>query len=80
MGTRTDDLEAAVEACKEKLRSYPGVVDVFDDSTPGKWEYHLRIKERARAMGIPLADLAQTVRGSYFGEEVMRVQRPWAEP
>jgi len=72
---RTDDLEAAVEACKEKLRSYPGVVDVFDDSTPGKWEYHLRIKERARAMGIPLADLAQTVRGSYFGEEVMRVQR-----
>ena len=72
---RSDDLEAAVEACKEKLRSYPGIVDVFDDSTPGKWEYHLKIKDRARAMGIPLADLAQTVRGSYFGEEVMRLQR-----
>ncbi|MEO2036579.1 MAG: efflux RND transporter permease subunit, partial [Planctomycetaceae bacterium] len=72
---RPGDLEAAVEACKEKLRSYPGIVDVFDDSIPGKWEYHLKIKDRARAMGIPLADLAQTVRGSYFGEEVMRLQR-----
>ena len=27
------------------------------------------------AMGIPLADIAETVRASYYGEEVMRLQR-----
>ncbi len=42
---------------------------------PGKWEFQLRVKPNAMAMGIPLADLAETVRGSYYGEEVMRVQR-----
>jgi hydrophobic/amphiphilic exporter-1 (mainly G- bacteria), HAE1 family len=70
-----DDLEAAVEECKARLAEYPGVYDVADDSTPGKVEFRIRIKERARAMGIPLFELADTVRASYFGAEVMRLQR-----
>ncbi len=49
--------------------------DIADDSRPGKWEFQLRVKPNAMAMGIPLADLAETVRGSYYGEEVMRLQR-----
>jgi hydrophobic/amphiphilic exporter-1 (mainly G- bacteria), HAE1 family len=68
-------LEAAVEECKVRLAEYPGVYDVADDSTPGKVEFRIQIKERARAMGIPLAELAETVRASYFGAEVMRLQR-----
>jgi hydrophobic/amphiphilic exporter-1 (mainly G- bacteria), HAE1 family len=68
-------LEEAVEKCKSKLREYPGVFDVADDSRPGKWEFQLQIKERARAMGVPLAELAETVRAAYYGEEVMRLQR-----
>lgn len=70
-----DELEAAVEQTKEKLRSYDGVFDVEDDSRPGKWEGQLKINERSRALGIPLAELAETVRSSYYGEEVMRLQR-----
>jgi multidrug efflux pump subunit AcrB len=68
-------LEAAVERCKEWLRQYPGVIDIDDDSRPGKWEYQVKIKPRAEAMGVSLADLAATIRASFYGEEVMRLQR-----
>ncbi len=74
-GKHLDELEAAVEACKQELRSYPGVKDVNDDSSPGKWEFQIKIKDKARAMGVPLADVAETVRATYYGEEVMRLQR-----
>ncbi len=68
-------LEAAVERCKEWLAQYPGVIDIDDDSRPGKWEYQVKIKPKAEAMGVSLADLAGTVRASFYGEEVMRLQR-----
>ncbi len=70
-----EQLEQAVERCKERLAEYPGVFDVKDDSIPGKWEYRFRIKPEAFAMGVRTADLAETVRAAYYGEEVMRVQR-----
>ena len=70
-----EQLEAAVEKGKEKLATYPGVFDIKDDSVPGKWEYRFRIKPEAFAMGVRTADLAETVRAAYYGEEVMRVQR-----
>jgi multidrug efflux pump subunit AcrB len=72
---RMEALEKAAEQCKAKLREYRGVFDVADDSRPGKWEFQLKVKDRAKAMGITLADLAETVRASYYGEEVMRLQR-----
>ncbi len=68
-------LEAAVERCKEWLAQYPGVIDIDSDSRPGKWEYQIRIKPRAEALGVSLEDVASTVRASYYGEEVMRLQR-----
>jgi multidrug efflux pump subunit AcrB len=70
-----NELEAAVEACKQELATYPGVKDINDDSSPGKWEFQIKIKDKARAMGVPLADVAETVRATYYGEEVMRLQR-----
>lgn len=69
------DLEAAVDATLARLSQFPGVYDLKDDSTPGKWEFQLRVKDDAVAMGIPLADLAETVRAAYYGDEVMRLQR-----
>ena len=71
----SDDLEAAVERCKTHLTSFPGVKDIVDDSVPGKWEYRFRIKPDAASMGVSTADLAETVRAAYYGEEVMRLQR-----
>ena len=72
---RFAELEKAVELCKKELRQFTGVYDVDDDSRPGKWEYQIRIKDDARAMGITTADLAETIRAAYYGEEVMRLQR-----
>lgn len=72
---RMEAIEKAVQQCKAKLARYPGVIDIRDDSSPGKWEFQLTVKEQARAMGIPLETLAGTVRAAYYGEEVMRLQR-----
>jgi multidrug efflux pump subunit AcrB len=76
--SRSEDipqLEAAVARCVQRLREYPGVHDVTAGGRPGKWEYRLKVKERAQAMGVSLAELSRTVRASYYGEEVMRLQR-----
>ncbi|MBL7038268.1 MAG: efflux RND transporter permease subunit [Pirellulaceae bacterium] len=72
---RMEQLEEAVERCKQKLKEYPGVFDIVDDSRPGKWEFQVAVKDDAKAMGVPLSDLAGTVRAAYYGEEVMRLQR-----
>ncbi len=68
-------LEAAVEKTKAWLAEYPGVIDIDDDSRPGKWEYQLKVKPRAEALGVSLADVASTIRASFYGDEVMRLQR-----
>jgi len=68
-------MEQAVEAAKRKLRTYPGVQDITDDSQPGKWEFQVRVKEDAEALGVTNAELAGTLRATYYGEEVMRLQR-----
>lgn len=68
-------LEPAVEECKQKLREFEGVYDVADDSRPGKWEFQVSIKDRAKSMGVSSQDLANTIRASYYGAEVMRLQR-----
>ena len=68
-------LEAAVEKCKDWLAQYPGVIDIDDDSRPGKWEYQIKVKPKAEAMGVSLAELAGTIRAAFYGEEVMRLQR-----
>lgn len=68
-------LEAAVERSKAWLADYPGVIDIDDDSRPGKWEYQLKKKPRAETLGVSLAEMAATIRASFYGEEVMRLQR-----
>ena len=72
---RVEELEAAVEKCKARLAEQRGVFDVSDDSQPGKWEFQIRLKDRAKSLGVTLGDVAETVRASYYGDEVMRLQR-----
>jgi multidrug efflux pump subunit AcrB len=70
-----DQLLAATEAMKERLGEFAGVYDIADDNTPGKWEFQFRVKDRALATGVTPTDLGETVRNTYFGAEVMRLQR-----
>ena len=69
------ELEAAANECVEFLSSKPGVADVQDDVQLGKEEYRFKVKDDAQVMGISTADLADAVRGAFYGEEVMRLQR-----
>ncbi len=75
----TDDsiqfLEQATEECKAFLATQKGVFDIEDDSRLGKWEMSIRLNEQGQALGLNEANLAETIRAIYFGEEVMRVQR-----
>lgn len=68
-------LESAIEDVKQYLATFSGVYDIRDDASPGKLEFQIRVKDRAQAMGISSADLAETVRNAYYGAEVMRLQR-----
>ncbi len=70
-----EHLDEAIDRCKMRLAEFPGVSDIVDDSVPGKWEFRLKVKEEAMAMGVRAADLAETVRATYYGQEVMRLQR-----
>ncbi|GAA4433536.1 efflux RND transporter permease subunit [Bremerella cremea] len=74
-GKHMDELEEAVEKTKAQMEMYSGLIDIADDSIPGKWEYRFRVKPKAQAMGVTTADLAETVRAAFYGQEVMRVQR-----
>ncbi len=70
-----DQLLAATEAIKTRLNQFSGVYDVSDDNTPGKWEYQFKVKDDALATGVTPSELGETVRNTYFGAEVMRLQR-----
>ncbi len=70
-----DQLLAATEEIKTRLGEFAGVYDIADDNTPGKWEFQFRVKDGALATGVTETDLGQTVRNTYFGAEIMRLQR-----
>lgn len=71
----TASLNAAIPALKDRLTRVAGVIDVRDDQGEGKRELELRLKPAARSLGITLDDLARQVRGAFFGNEAMRLQR-----
>ncbi len=72
---KVDELLAATEKMKVRLSEFAGVYDISDDNTPGKWEYQFKVKDEALATGVTPMDLGETVRNTYFGAEVMRLQR-----
>ncbi len=70
-----DQLVNATEAIKKRLGQFAGVFDIADDNTPGKWEFQFRVNDRAISTGVTPMELGETVRNTYFGAEVMRLQR-----
>jgi multidrug efflux pump subunit AcrB len=68
-------VQQAAEALKSRLAAYPGVYDVVDSHEPGKPEVRLSLKPEAERLGLRLRDLAEQVRGGFFGVEAQRLQR-----
>ncbi|MBN2071402.1 MAG: efflux RND transporter permease subunit [Candidatus Krumholzibacteriota bacterium] len=65
----------AVEAMKDELSQFPGLIDINDNFLPGKDELQMRLKPSARALGLSLNDLARQVRAAFYGSEALRIQR-----
>ncbi len=75
--TAGDDvaLDRAVAAVQDSLRRFAGVFDIRSDQERGKREVQLRLKPKARTLGVTLQDLATQVRAAFFGAESYRLQR-----
>ncbi len=71
----TSLLRQMVAEVQAELRLYAGVFDVRNDQELGKREVELRLKPRARTLGVTLDDLGRQVRAAFFGVEAVRVQR-----
>jgi len=74
-GRSFEELEAVGNRIKDQLNTYAGIFDIRDSYSKGKDEINLRLLPSARAAGFTQADLAQQVRGAFFGDEVQRIQR-----
>ncbi len=70
--TDSSRLNQATEVLKQRLATYPGVYDVTDSSSPGKPEVRVRLKPEGERLNLTLKDLAEQVRGAYYGEEAQR--------
>ncbi len=68
-------LNLAVEDIKNKLSTYSGVYNIKDDFLEGKYEIKFKLKEKGRILGVRLIDIASEIKNSFFGDEVMRIQR-----
>ncbi len=74
-GVNYQELTAAAEKLKAKLRQYNGVYDISDSYRAGKQEIELSITPEAENLGLSLFDLGNQVRQAFYGAEAQRIQR-----
>jgi multidrug efflux pump subunit AcrB len=70
-----DDLDAAVEALKERFLRFSGVTSVRDSQDAAIEELRFTLLPGAEQLGITLIDITRQVRQAYFGAEVQRLPR-----
>ncbi|KKK67920.1 hypothetical protein LCGC14_2949250, partial [marine sediment metagenome] len=71
----TEGIKPAAKWLKDQLREFPGVKDVQDDALPGKIEMKIRLKKEAHSLGVDLRVLALQLRGAFYGDEGLKIQR-----
>jgi multidrug efflux pump subunit AcrB len=74
-GDNVDDLRTVAASLRDKLATYPGVIDITDSFRAGKRELKLDVQPSGEALGLSLANLARQVRQAFYGEEAQRIQR-----
>ncbi len=68
-----DELKDAVEWLKEGIRSINMVKEVMDNGGVGNQEIHIKLKEKAYALGLNEATIMKQIRQGFFGEEAQRL-------
>lgn len=69
------DITPVVADTYAALEAIPGVQDLRDDASAGRFEYTFALRDEARVHGVSVADLATQMRDAFFGHEATRVQR-----
>ena len=75
LGNDLKQLNQARDLLVREFENMPVLKDVTDSNQEGRRELNLRLKPRAHALGLRLADVAGQVRQGFFGQEVQRLQR-----
>lgn len=70
-----DTLETAAQELAQELKFYEGVYDINDGVSRGKPQLSFQLRQDARGLGITTKDLAEQVRGAFYGAEALRQQR-----
>ena len=68
-----DELKNAVNWLKERISSINMVKEVMDNGGVGNREIHIKLKEKAYALGLNEATVMKQIRQGFFGEEVQRL-------
>lgn len=68
-------LERAAKELADELRVFSGVFDIDDGVAKGKQQLSFHLRPEARGLGITTRDLAEQVRGAFYGAEALRQQR-----
>jgi multidrug efflux pump subunit AcrB len=74
-GDDVEELRLIAQELREKLATYPGVLDITDSFRSGKQELKLAILPSGEALGLTLGSLARQVRQAFYGDEAQRIQR-----
>jgi multidrug efflux pump subunit AcrB len=64
-GDNVDDLRTVAASLRDKLATYPGVIDITDSFRAGKRELKLDVQPSGEALGLSLANLARQVRQAF---------------
>ena len=67
------ELKKAVNWLKDRIRSINMVKEIIDNGGVGNREIHLKLKEKAYALGLNEANIMKQIRQGFFGEEVQRL-------
>ncbi len=75
VGSNIEVLEEATRAVKAELQGMSELADVVDNDQEGLREINIKLKDKARYLGIDLQDILGQVRAGFFGSEAQRLQR-----
>jgi len=75
LGNNLSQLNEARDLLVSELENMSTLKDITDSNQEGRRELDIRLKPRAYALGLHLADVAGQVRQGFFGQEIQRIQR-----
>ncbi|MFK7797417.1 MAG: efflux RND transporter permease subunit [Aureispira sp.] len=75
VGDDIEELRQLKDELKIILKQDKRLKDIDDNDQKGGLEFHITLKQKAKALGLDLATIIRQVRQGYFGYEVQRLQR-----